>query len=54
MNKEFFEALKLMEAEKGIPAEYLAEKIESAIVVAAKKDHGGRDVVHCDIDLDKQ
>ena len=54
MNKEFFEALKLMEAEKGIPAEYLAEKIASAIVVAAKKDHGGRDVVHCDIDLEKQ
>lgn len=54
MNKEFFEALKLMEAEKGIPTEYLAEKIQGAIVVAAKKDQGGRDVVHCDIDVEKQ
>lgn len=54
MNKEFFEALRLMESEKGIPAEYLAEKIESAIVVAAKKDHGGREIVHCEIDLEQQ
>ena len=33
-NKEFFEALTLMEQEKGISAEYLAEKIENAIVTA--------------------
>lgn len=52
MNKEFFEALRMMEAEKGIPVEYLAEKIQSAIVVAAKKDQGGRDVVRCDIDTE--
>ena len=31
-NKDFFEALKLMENEKGIPAEFLAEKIANAIV----------------------
>ena len=30
-NKEFFEALRLMEKEKGIPAEFLAEKIANAI-----------------------
>lgn len=54
MNKEFFEALRMMEAEKGIPTEYLAEKIAGAIVVAAKKDQGGRDIVHCDIDVENE
>ena len=49
-NVEFFEALAIMEREKGVPAEYLAEKISTAIIVAIKKDYGGRDVVFCDID----
>ena len=38
-NNEFFEALKFMEAEKGVPAQYIAEKISTAIVVAAKRDY---------------
>ncbi len=50
MNNEFFEALAAMEKEKGIPAGYLAEKIQAAIVVAVKKEYGGRDVVFCDVD----
>lgn len=54
MNQEFFEALKLMESEKGIPSDYLAEKIQNAIVVAVKKDYAGRDVVFCQIDCDQQ
>ncbi len=54
MNKEFFEAVKLLEEEKGIPAEYLYEKISAAIVVAAKHDYNGKDIVHCDIDEEKQ
>ncbi|MDD6283753.1 MAG: transcription termination factor NusA [Firmicutes bacterium] len=49
-NNEFFLALEMMEKEKGIPAEYLAEKIASAITVAAKHDYGGNDIVFCDID----
>ena len=53
-NKEFFEALRLMEQEKGISAEYLAEKIENAIVTAVKKEYGGREIVFCDIDMEKQ
>lgn len=53
MNKEFFEALALMEKEKGIPAEFIAEKISTAIVTAVKKDYGGDDIVFCDIDCDK-
>ena len=36
MNNEFFEALAAMEKEKGIPAGYLAEKIQAAIVVDRK------------------
>lgn len=53
-NVEFFEALNAMEREKGIPAEYLAEKIQNAIIVTVKKDYGGEDVVHCTIDVDEQ
>lgn len=51
-NNEFFEALSFMEKEKGIPAEYLAEKISNAIVVSVKKDYGSKDVVFCDINCD--
>lgn len=40
-----------METEKGIPAQYIAEKIAAAIIVAAKHDYDGCDVVHCDIDV---
>lgn len=54
MSKEFFEAVKLLETEKGIPAEYLYEKISAAIVVAAKHNYNGKDIVHCDIDEEKQ
>lgn len=54
MSKEFFEAVKMLETEKGIPAEYLYEKISTAIVVAAKHDYNGKDIVHCDIDEEKQ
>lgn len=49
MNKEFFEAVALLEKEKGIPAEYLYEKISEAITVALRKDYGGKDVVFCEI-----
>ena len=53
-NQEIFDALKLMSDESGIPEDYLAEKIKSAIIVAAKKDYGMRDVVFCDIDIEKR
>ncbi len=54
MNSEFFEAVKLLEKEKGIPAEYLYDKIKSAIVVAVKHDYNGKDIVYCEIDPEKQ
>lgn len=54
MNKEFFEAVALMEKEKGIQAEYLYDKISEAIVKAVRKDYNNKDVVACDIDPEKQ
>ncbi len=53
-NKEFFAALEAMEEERGIPKEFLADKIADAIVVAARKDFGGREIVSCIIDPEKQ
>lgn len=52
--KEFFEALRQMEEERGIPKEFFAEKIAEAIVVAARKDFGGNDIVSCVIDPEKE
>ncbi len=54
MTAEIFEALKLMAEESGIPESYLAEKIRSAIIVAAKKDYGSRDVVFCEMDIEEK
>lgn len=50
MNTEFFEALALLEKEKGISAEYLLEKIRNAIAIAVKRDFGGVENVVVDID----
>ena len=40
---EFYEALKLLAKEKGIDVEYLLDRISNAIVVAVKKDFGGKE-----------
>ena len=53
-NKEFFEALRQMEQERGIPVEFLVEKVSEAIIVAARKDFGNQDIVTCTIDLEKE
>lgn len=42
-NSEFFEALALLEKEKGIPEAYMLERIRAAIVLAVKRDYGGKD-----------
>jgi N utilization substance protein A len=42
-NAEFFEALRLLEKEKGIDGNYLLEKIKAAIVIAVKRDFGVED-----------
>ena len=39
MNAEFFEALAMLEKERGLPADYLLEKVKNAIVIAVKKDY---------------
>lgn len=43
VNGEFFEALSMLEKERGLPAEYLLEKITNAIVIAVKKDYDVED-----------
>ena len=40
MNSEFFAALDLLEATKGIPKEYMIEKVEAALISAFKKEYG--------------
>ncbi len=52
MNKEFFEALLLIESEKGISAELMNEKIGNAIKAAIKKEYGTADNVEVLIDAE--
>lgn len=44
VNKELFEALALLEKEKGIPVEYMIDQIKRAIVVACKNLYGNENV----------
>ena len=51
--KEFFAAINLIEREKGIPKEYMIEKITQALISAYKRDHEGAGdnvVVECNED----
>ena len=41
MNAEIMGALEQLEREKGIPKEYMEEKISQALLAAYKKDHTG-------------
>ncbi|MBE6878097.1 MAG: transcription termination/antitermination protein NusA [Ruminococcaceae bacterium] len=54
MNKEFFEALNIIEKEKGIKKEVLIEKITKAMEVAVEKDLGLEGNVVVLIDPEKQ
>jgi len=54
MNAEFFNALELLESEKGIPKEYMLEKVEAALVSAYKRDQGGNTNVKVVIDMNKK
>ncbi len=53
-NKELFEAIRFMGQEKGVPCEFIADKIAEAITVAARKDFGGNDIVNCVIDVENE
>ena len=50
MNAEFFEALDLLEKEKGIPKEYMLERVHAALIGAFKRDRGGNTNVRVAID----
>lgn len=54
MNREFFAALALLEKEKGIPREYMLEKIEAALISAFKKEYGSNTNVRVSIDPAKE
>ena len=54
MNKEFFAALDLLEKEKGIPKEYMLEKVEAALGAAYKKEYGNNTNVRVMIDPEKE
>ena len=54
MNTEFFNALDLLEKEKGIPKEYMFEKVEAALVTAFKKEKGNNSMVRIVLDPNKK
>ncbi len=53
MNAELFEALELLEKTKGIPVDYMLEKVEAALVSAFKKEYGTSSV-RVDINKEKR
>lgn len=50
--KEFFDALKLISAEKGVKLNILIDKLKSAIVLAIKKQYFGVNKINVVIDVD--
>jgi len=50
MNAEFFNSLDLIEKEKGIPKEYMIQKIEAALANACRKEIGPTTVVRVQLD----
>lgn len=53
MNAELFEALELLEKTKGIPVDYMLEKVEAALVSAFRKEYGNASV-RVDINKEKR
>ena len=53
-NNEFFEALELLEKERGVPAEFLAEKIEAAVITALRRDYAGVEKIEAKVDMVKR
>ncbi len=53
MNTELFDALELLEKTKGIPTDYMLEKVEAALVSAFKKEYGTTSV-RVDINKEKK
>ncbi len=53
-NNELFEALDLIEKEKGIPKSYMLEKIEAGLVSALRRDYGSAENIVVAINEDKK
>ncbi len=53
MNKEIFEALRLLEKERGISMDYMLEKINKAIVTGCKNNYGGNEEVIVNFDEER-
>ena len=53
MNADFFNALELLEKEKGIPKEYMIAKVEAALANACRKEVGPTAVVRVQLDQTK-
>ena len=54
MNTEFFNALDLLEREKGIPKEYMMERVSAALTSAFKRELGGAENVKIVLDPNKK
>lgn len=54
MNSELFEALELLEKEKGISIDYMLERVEAALISAYKRDKNGLDNVRVEINREKK
>lgn len=50
VNKELFDAIRMLEKEKGISAEIICEGIQKALVTAVKRDYNNKDIVFCELD----
>lgn len=49
MDKEFFEAVKMLQKEKNISADAIYDKIANALVIAAGHSYGTKDSIFCEI-----
>ena len=54
MNTEFFDALEMLEKEKGLSGDFLLEKIKEAVKTAARRDYGNNDNIIVDADREKR
>jgi len=54
MNNEFFDALELLEKEKGIPKAYMLERIQAALLAALKRDTAETDNISIVMDDEKK
>ncbi|MCD7827005.1 MAG: transcription termination factor NusA [Clostridiales bacterium] len=54
MNKEFFDAVEVLQKEKNISADALYEKIANAFVIAAGHTYGTKEGIYCDINPEER